>query len=649
MIKSLHANPFWTLFLCCFWVLPLFPQVQTTPPAPYGPLPSKAQLKWHELEMYGLIHFTPTTYQNKEWGFGDASPEIFNPNQFDPDQLMKAAQAAGLKGMILVAKHHDGFCLWPTATTSYNITQSPWKAGKGDMVADYEKSARQHQLQFGIYVSAWDRNHPDYGQPAYAEAYRQQLKELYTGYGPLFISWHDGANGGDGYYNGQPGKRTIDRSHYYEWEEKTWKITRELQPEAVIFSDIGPDVRWVGNERGRAPYTSWSTLTPVGPDGQKPAPGHVDETYLGFGQRDGKFWIPAECDVPLRPGWFYHPEQDQNVKTPQQLFDLYLQSVGRGAALNIGLAPTPEGILHQNDVEALTGFGKKIRETFSKNLAADARIVPSNIRGNDSIFDITHLTQNDPTHYWATDDEVTEATLEIMLPSPKSFDLIQLEEVLPLGQRIEWVEIYHLEDGKWQFIAQAESIGAKRIFRLPKTLQSDQLKIKLKAPVAIALKNIGLFKEFQREEYNAQKNVNSLDPSAFEMVIADIPIAKEQNSTNHTQLLWEADQQTKYPLDIHFTFKQATIPNTLVYVPAETPQTSHIKNYKVLWEDEDGQWHEGPTNELGNVVNNPIEQWIPLSLEKPIKALKLRVLNTQHKTNDTLPLALKNFHFYLSK
>ncbi len=233
-------------------------KAQVTPPKPYGVLPSERQLQWHEKEMYVLVHFTPTTFENKEWGYGDADPSIFNPTQFDARQIVSAVRAGGFKGLILVAKHHDGFALWPTKTTTYNISRSPFRDGKGDMVKEFADACRAGGLSFGVYCSPWDRNSPVYGTPEYVSIYREQLRELYTNYGPLFMSWHDGANGGDGYYGGARTSRKIDRSVYYGWDT-TWAMTRSLQPGAAIFSDIGWDVRWVGNERGEAAPTSWST------------------------------------------------------------------------------------------------------------------------------------------------------------------------------------------------------------------------------------------------------------------------------------------------------------------------------------------------------------------------------------------------------
>ena len=319
---------------------------QTDAPQPYGAIPTERQLKWHETEMYCLIHFTPTTFQNKEWGYGDAAPSLFNPSKFSAKQIVTAAKSGGFKGIVFVTKHHDGFALWPTKTAAYNISESPWKDGKGDLVREFQQAAQQSDMKFGIYCSPWDRNNPNYGTPAYLTIYRNQLKELYSNYGELFMSWHDGANGGDGYYGGKNEKRKVDQSSYYNWMN-TWEITRKLQPNASIFSDIGLDVRWVGNEKGISPETSWSTITIKGNDDKPAMPGFMDDANLGSGTRGGKQWIPFEGDVSLRPGWFYHTEQDGQIKTVAELFNIYCKSVGHGGALDLGLSPTTEGYYTQ--------------------------------------------------------------------------------------------------------------------------------------------------------------------------------------------------------------------------------------------------------------------------------------------------------------
>lgn len=481
--------------LFVFTIISFFVSAQVKSPAPYGVLPTSRQLKWHELEMYVLVHFTPTTFENKEWGFGDANPESFNPSAFDAGQIVGAVKDGGFNGVIFVSKHHDGFCLWPTNTTPYNISKSKWRNGKGDMVKEFETACRKLNMQFGVYCSPWDRNNPQYGSYEYIKTYRNQLKELYTRYGNLFMSWHDGANGGDGYYGGASESRKIDRTTYYGWDT-TWAMTRKLQPMANIFSDVGWDVRWVGNEKGEAATTSWATFTPTPLEGKaKAGPGEVRDDLSPEGTRNGKYWIPAECDVPLRNGWFYHPEQDSTVKTPAKLFDLYMKSVGRGAALDVGLAPDRRGLLHENDVASLKAFGDILKATFKTDLAKSASIIASNTRGADAIrFGTKQLTDGDRYSYWSSDDKVTSPSLELQWKTPQKFNLIRLRENIKLGQRIEKVELDAWRNGAWEKIGEATSIGSCRLILLDHPVETTKLRLRVvQSPVAVALSEFGVF------------------------------------------------------------------------------------------------------------------------------------------------------------
>ncbi len=467
---------------------------QVSAPLPYGVLPSERQLKWHEMDMYVLVHFTPTTFEDKEWGFGDANPSIFNPTQFDAGQIIKAVKSGGFKGLILVSKHHDGFALWPTATTTYNISKSPWRNGKGDMVKEFEQACRNNGLRFGVYCSPWDRNNPVYGTYDYIRIYRDQLKELYSRYGTLFMSWHDGANGGDGYYGGAKESRKIDRTTYYGWDT-TWVMTRKMQPDASIFSDVGWDVRWVGNERGEAGETSWATNTPVPLEGkEKAGPGEVRDDLNPTGTRNGKYWMPAECDVPLRKGWFFHPAENGTVKSPEKLFDLYLKSVGRGACLDLGIAPDTRGLLHENDVKALGDFGILLKKTFAADLAKTAAFKASNIRGNNKDFGVKQLTDDNRYSYWATDDAVKNPELILEWKTLQSFNLVRLRENIKLGQRIEAVELDAWLDGAWVKVGGATSIGACRIIQLDKKVTTTKCRLRVtQSPVCVALSEIGIF------------------------------------------------------------------------------------------------------------------------------------------------------------
>jgi len=468
------------------------------PPKPYGALPAPRQIGWQETDMYCIIHFSVATYTDKEWGYGDEDPQIFNPKHFDALQIVGAAKAGGFKGIVVVAKHHDGFCLWPTKTTEHNISKSPWKSGKGDVVREYQLACQKLGMKMGIYCSPWDRNNPLYGKPEYlTQVYQKQLKELYANYGPLFMSWHDGANGGDGYYGGERKVRTIDRSTYYDWKN-TWGITRKMQPGACLFGDVGPDVRWVGNEEGHAGETYWATYTPEAPDaGKEPANGYSRYETATEGTRNGKYWIPAECDVPMRNGWFYHQSQDGQSKSPYTLFDLYYKSVGRGACLDLGLSPDKDGEISAEDVNNLKQFGQLVKQTFAVNLAANASLKASSIRGgNAAKFGPAFLLDQSRYTYWATDDNVTKPELVIDLHQPKTFNVIRLRENIKLGQRIEGAAVDAWTNGEWREIATVTSIGANRLIRLPNNITASKVRLRITAsPVCIALSDFGLFKE----------------------------------------------------------------------------------------------------------------------------------------------------------
>lgn len=428
-------------------------------PAPFGPIPSSRQLTWHRLEYFGFLHFTVNTFTDKEWGYGDESPSVFNPTAFDADQIVEAAANGGMVGLILTCKHHDGFCLWPSRFTEHSVKNSPWRDGQGDVVREIADACRSRGLKFGIYLSPWDRNHADYGRPAYIRYYRDQLRELLTNYGPIFEVWFDGANGGDGFYGGACERREIDRQTYYDWEN-IWRIVRELQPDACIFSDAGPDVRWVGNESGIAGDPCWHTL-----DRALFTPGEADAKMLNSGQRPATDWLPAECDVSIRPGWFYHASEDNLVRSPDNLVDLYFQSVGRGAALLLNLPPDRRGLIHEHDVRSLLGFRNLLAEIFGADLAKTGRVTASNTRADSAHFSSANLLDGNPATYWATDDAVTSAAVVLEFPAPITFNIVRLREYLPLGQRVEQFALDVDSNGRWQEIAQATAIGNQRLVR----------------------------------------------------------------------------------------------------------------------------------------------------------------------------------------
>jgi alpha-L-fucosidase len=321
---------------------------EVSPPEAVFPVPSERQLAWHELEQYAFICYTVNNFTDKEWGYGDESPSVFNPSELDAEQWASTVKAAGLKGIILTCKHHDGFCLWPSQYTEHSVKNSPYRDGKGDVVKEVSDACRKYGLKFGVYLSPWDRNHARYGEPEYITCFRNQLTELLSNYGEVVEVWFDGANGGDGYYGGAREVRKIDNRTYYDWPN-THALVRKLAPKAVMFSDAGPDIRWCGNERGYAGATNWCMIDI---DTIYPGKPGIND-ILNSGSETGTSWIPAEVDVSIRPGWFYHASEDGKVRTPENLLKLYLESVGRGANLLLNLPPDTRGLIHENDVKAL--------------------------------------------------------------------------------------------------------------------------------------------------------------------------------------------------------------------------------------------------------------------------------------------------------
>ncbi|MEC7264832.1 MAG: alpha-L-fucosidase [Bacteroidota bacterium] len=451
-------------------------------------MPSEDQLAWHEMELNAFIHFTINTFTDKEWGYGDESPELFDPSAINVDQWIKTLKEAGFKGVILTAKHHDGFALWPSKYTEHSIKNSPFQSGQGDIVKLVSESAQKYGLKFGTYLSPWDRNRADYGKDSYVEYYRNQLKELFTGYGPVFEMWFDGANGGDGYYGGARESRTIDRQLYYDWPT-TLAMVDSMQPQVLFFSDAGPDIRWVGNERGFAGETNWNTITP---DTLYAGKAGIEE-LLQHGTKGGSRWIPAEVDVSIRPGWFYHQSQDSLVRSAGNLFQLYLTSVGRGSNLLLNVPPDRRGLFHEKDVAALQGFRKILDSVFNVDLAQSARITAESIRGNDERYSPSNLNDGNGDTYWATDDEVIQAAFELDFGASTKMSYLLLQEYIPLGQRVAAFEVQIPKGDQWETIATGTTIGYKRILEL-EGVEASKLRIKftdaLGCPV---ISNVGVY------------------------------------------------------------------------------------------------------------------------------------------------------------
>ena len=439
------------------------------------------------MELLGFIHFSMNTFTDREWGFGDEPAELFQPTALDTDQWARVAAEVGMGELILTAKHHDGFTLWPSAFSHHSVADAPWREGGGDVVAEFADAARRHGLKAGLYLSPWDRNHPEYGRDGYLEAYRGQLTELLTRYGEFNEVWVDGANGGDGYYGGANEERRIDRRTYYRWPE-TMALIKSLQPHILIFSDAGPDIRWIGNERGFAGETNWSTL-----DTDRVVIGEADTEYLNSGDPQGHQWVVPLCDTSIRPGWFYHANQDDQVKSPRELVDLWYRSVGSNCVLLLNVPPDRRGQFHETDVAALREFRRILDETFAVNLAAGAAAAADNVRHGHLKFWPTHLVDGNPATYWATDDDRTSAVLELNLTTETTFDRILLQEPIRLGQRIAAFSVEALVDGEWVEVVRGTTVGYKRVLRVPAITTAHLRLIVEDALAPPALSEVGLF------------------------------------------------------------------------------------------------------------------------------------------------------------
>ncbi|MCA1760207.1 MAG: alpha-L-fucosidase, partial [Bacteroidales bacterium] len=428
------------------------------------------------------------TFTNMEWGFGDESPELFNPTELDCRQWARVCKEAGMKGIILTAKHHDGFCLWPSEYTEHSVKNSSWKNGEGDVVQELADACREYGLKFGVYLSPWDRNHPDYGKPEYLTYFRNQLRELLTNYGDVFEVWFDGANGGTGWYGGANEERRIDRKTYYDWEN-TYKIVRELQPMACLFSDAGPDVRWVGNEEGWAMKTNWA---PIRRD--EFYPGSPNYTELRTGHEDGTHWVPAEVDVSIRPGWYYHPSEDHKVKTLPHLLDIYYNSIGRNASFLLNFPVDTRGLIHEKDVEQVMKLAEAIKADFANNLALGNRVTATNIRGNSRKYKARNVTDGNPDTYWAADDNIIESSLEINFKKPTEMNRFLIQEDIRLGQRVKKFKLEALVEEGWQLIARETTIGRKRILRFP-NVSATKLRLTIEdAKASPAISNIEVYR-----------------------------------------------------------------------------------------------------------------------------------------------------------
>ena len=565
---SLHSNKFIAVALVCLMAISANAQ-KTGSKFTAGPLPNANQLRWQNMEMYAFIHYSLNTYTDQEWGFGNEDPKLFNPSQLDCRQWARVCKQAGMPGIIFTAKHHCGFCMWPSKYTEYSVKNSPWKDGKGDVVRELADACREEGLEFAVYLSPWDRNHPEYGRPAYVEYFRNQLRELLTNYGDIFEVWVDGANGGDGWYGGANETRKIDRTTYYEWPE-TYKMIRQLQPKCLIWNDGSDrgDLRWVCTEAGNVGETNWSLLN---------HDGEVTWPMLHYGLEDGDSWVPGETNTSIRPGWFYHDAENEHVKSLSKLMDTYYKSVGRNSTLLLNFPIAPNGRIHPTDSLRGIAFKKMIDEVFKENLVASP---PTPLQKDGGVV-----------------------TFVFDIKNGAAFNRFLAEEDIRYGQRVRKFSLEAMVDGKWQPLKDElvedgdglTTIGYRRIICFP-TIKATKLRFTInsykKEPI---IKKIGVY----------------LAPE----LTADIPNSGEKKSSA-LHYFFSTPTQMMIDWDTELTL------TTFRYLPPQDTKAGIVTHY-TLWGSTDwANWTKLASGEFSNIVNNPIWQTIKFAPTK-VKVLRL--------------------------
>ncbi|MBE7168955.1 MAG: alpha-L-fucosidase [Williamsia sp.] len=651
------------------------------------------------MEYYAFVHFSTNTFTDQEWGYG--APEdikLFNPTDLDCDQWARVCKQAGMKGIIITAKHHSGFCLWPTETTEYSIKNCPWKNGKGDIVGDLAKACKKYGLKLGIYISPWDRNNANYGMldadgsaPYVKNIFRKQIEECLTKYGDIFEIWFDGANGGDGYYGGARTTRRIDRRTYYDWQN-TYKLIRKLQPKIVIWNDNGDraDLRWVGTEAGYVGETNWSLLN---------ATGDVPENMLRFGVENGDSWVPGEVNTSIRPGWFYHTYEDSRVKTLTKLMDTYYNSIGRNGTFLLNFPIDKRGRIHELDEKVSADLANTIKNAFSVNLASGKKATASNVRGKSAQFSAANALDGKKETYWATDDSVNTASLTIDFGKPTSFNNFLAQEYIALGQRVKAFTLEALVDGQWKEVVKQTTIGYKRILRFP-TVKATQVRFSITDAKANPLiSNVAIYNapqilvapdvlrnragevtinaadkesvvyytldgtdptkgskqytgpiatdgklEVKAVAYDGTSNKSSpITHEKFDVVKKDWKMPGIENQRvndvidGNPATAWYQPQSNKMPVDLVIDLGKTENLVGFKYLPGQTRTTGIITNYQFYVSQDNEQWQLVNEGEFSNIKNNPMWQ-IKTFNEVKTRYIKLRALkNTQN--NDAVGYA----------
>lgn len=639
------------------------------------PKPTPLQMEWQDLETIAFIHFSINTYTDMEWGYGNESPAIFNPTNLDCRQWVRTCKEAGLKGVILTAKHHDGFCLWPSKYTEHSVKNSPWKNGQGDLVKEFSDACKEYGLKMGLYLSPWDCNHPDYGKPEYNDYFCGQLEELLTNYGDVFEIWFDGANGGRGYYGTDSLHTRNISENYYDWDRIS-KIVKNLQPNCILHGGAIADIRWVGNEEGYAGEEHWSPLRTYDKFDEKLSA----QAQFNKGHQDGSRWMPSETDVSIRPGWYYHASEDHKLKSLSKLIDIYYESVGRNSLLLLNIPPNKEGLVHPEDSVRLVEWRKQYEKELADNLINKKSVVTV----NGSKKKLHKMLDSNPGTYVTMP---AQSEILIDFKKPTVFNRLLLTENIRNGQRVKQFEVEIFNNGQWSSLDKQTTIGYKRILRFPETT-AEKIRIKIgdsfgnpeissvevfNAPIILNAPTVRRNKEGIVRISNGSPYVdiryttdgstptvtNSIlykEPFAFNNIGTIKTIAVSGNTVSeitsrefpHTKEQWEIvgypnANKSVFDENIHSAWIAPRDVKEVVVDLAGEKQISKLK-----WTPDQARWSQGiitqyevyvtndPENwgapvlkgEFGNIENNPIEQELIFSTPAKGRFVKLKALKT---------------------
>lgn len=599
--------------------------------------PSYRQIDYQQREMLGFIHIGMNTFTGQEWGTGKESPAIFNPDELDAEEWVRTFKEAGITGVILVAKHHDGFCVWPSRYTEHTVAHSPWRSGKGDLVKEVSEACRKYGMKLCLYLSPWDMHESTYGTDAYNEFYIHQLEELLTNYGPVYLLWFDGAG---------TQEEVSGKNMPFQWE-RIFRRARELQPD-VLLSGNAPDVRWVGNEKGKGRATEWSVQG-------------INETTDWFGSlkdydhslqdlgsladlqsKKRLVWYPSRGGLPLRKGWFYHPADDLSIKSLSYLVDSYFSTVGQNSNLLPNLSPDPSGKIPQKDAERLIEFGRIIRDMKTTDYAKGATAIP--IGGWENCR-TDALTDGSPFTSWNTVEGQVQATVEIQLKEESTFNVVLLQEnIRDFGQRVERFAVDAWMEGDWKMIAEGTTIGFRRMLRLSTPVTANKLRIRfLNARLSVSLGNVSCFRLEDVPEENESLPAIALRDVGIRVSLQGIRGKHMRNLTDgDLATMWSGRLCGEKPAFV-FTLSQKAPFNGIRYLPGSLPK-GHVERYAVYASDDGKVWGEPlVTGRFGNIENNPVEQCIYLPRTEK-RFVKLEVMKTVADTKviEVAELALVN-------